>query len=187
MAKAWLEESPSLVSVLDLGANEGAFSQLTAQRGMRTIATDADPSCINNLYLKIRGAGEKNIQPLIIDLANPSPAIGLNNQEHASFIQRTHAGLVMALALIHHLAIGKNIPFDRIAGLFSSFGRQLMIEFVPKDDSKVRLMLSAKKDIYPDYTQENFEKAFSPFYQVTKKETIAGSGRTLYLMTAHEK
>ena len=74
-----------------------------------------------------------------------------------------------------------------IADLLQRISRKyLIIEFVPKEDEKVQLMLADKKDIYSNYTAENFEKAFGNYFRVIKKESITGSGRTLYLMTKHE-
>ena len=106
----WLEKAGQVQTTADLGANDGEFSRMLSAKGIPAIAADLDPLCINNLYREIRKTGEKNIQPLIIDLSDPSPAIGVNSEERNSFISRLHVDLVLALALIHHLAIGKNIP-----------------------------------------------------------------------------
>jgi hypothetical protein len=159
---------------------------LLSSRNIQTIAADFDPYCINKLYNQLKARQEKNIQPLIVDLSNPSPAIGVNNHERSSFISRLHVDMALALALVHHLAIGKNIPFEMIADLFQKICSTLIIEFVPKEDEKVQLMLTSKKDIYPGYTVENFEKAFGKYFRLEKKEAIANSGRTLYLLTKHE-
>ena len=182
----WLDKIPDLETAADLGANDGAFSFLLSNRNIQTIAADFDPYCINKLYYKIKKTGEKNILPLVIDMANPSPATGVNNEERTSFISRLQVDLALALALIHHLAIGKNIPLGMIAYFFQKICSTLIIEFVPKEDEKVQMMLKAKKDIYTDYTEENFEKAFGHYFKVENKEFISGSGRTLYLMTKHE-
>ena len=88
----------------------------------------------------------------------------------------------MALAVIHHLAIGKNIPFDKIASLFNQLGRYLIIEFVPKEDEKIQFMLKSKEDIYTSYTEENFESAFVKHFTIQNKQKVGSSGRTLYLM-----
>jgi len=93
--------------------------------------------------------------------------------------------MVMALAVIHHLAIGKNIPFEKIAYLFHHIGKWLVIEFVPKEDEKVILMLNQKKDIYSDYSETNFINAFSKYYSVERKQLIPGSSRILFLMKSH--
>lgn len=186
IAGNWIDELPDIKSAADLGANDGEFSHLSASKNIQTIAADFDPYCINNLYNQIKTKGEKKIQPLILDLSNPSPAIGVNNEERSSFISRLNVDLVLALALIHHLAIGKNIPLDMIACFFSKTCSNLIIEFVPKQDEKVQLMLANKKDIYTNYSEDHFEKAFSHYYRIAKKETIGSSKRILYLMKKNE-
>jgi len=178
----WLSELSETVTAIDLGANEGTFSFVLSARNMATIATDSDHASINKLYRKIKQEKEKNILPLLMDLANPTPAIGINNDERNSFIERTNCDLGLALALVHHLAIGKNIPLEKIAGFFEKLANHFIIEFIPKQDEKVQLMLSQKKDIYPDYTNDNFEGAFQKYFLIKKKQVIGNSGRTLYLM-----
>ena len=97
-------------------------------------------------------------------------------------MNRTKADLVMALALLHHLAIGKNIPFSMIADMFHHLGQTLIIEFIPKDDEKVKLMLTGKKDIYKEYNEEIFLTAFEKYFSIAEKVTIPGSQRILFLM-----
>lgn len=179
---AWVDDMKDIQTAADLGANEGAFSKLLAEKNIYTLATDLDPYCINNLYRKIKDSGEKNIQPLVIDLSNPTPATGVNNEERSSFTNRTNTDLLLALALIHHLAIGKNITFEMTAAMFSRMGKKMIIEFVPKDDEKIKLMLSRKKDIYTNYNELTFVKAFEKYFTVLDKKIITGSGRVLYLM-----
>ncbi len=182
----WLDTMPSLKTAADLGANDGEFSRLLSAKNIQTIAADFDPFCINKLYNRLKAGKEKNIQPLIVDLSNPSPAIGVNNRERDSFLSRLQVDLALALALVHHLAIGKNIPFEMIAEFFHKICSTIIIEFVPKEDEKVQMMLAGKKDIYTNYSAESFEKAFGRFFKIIHKETIPGTGRTLYLATRHE-
>ena len=183
----WLERLRGIHTAADLGANEGTFSKMLAAKNIRTIAADADPCCINNLYLAIKKNAEKNIQPFIIDLAKPTPATGFNNEERNSFLDRTQVDLALALALVHHLAIGKNIPFELIADFFQRITKNIIIEFIPKEDEKVQLMLSRKKDIYTNYLESDFVKAFEKYYAVADRQMIPGSGRILFLMQRHEK
>ena len=182
----WLNNLPAIKTAADLGANDGEFSRLLSAKKIQTIAADFDPYCINKLYNHVKKSGEKNIQPLIVDLSNPSPGTGVNNEERSPFISRLHVDLVLALALIHHLFIGKNIPFEMIAVFFQKISPTLIIEFVPKEDEKVQFMLKNKKDIFTFYTTENFEKAFGKYFRLVNKELITGSGRTLYLLAKHE-
>ena len=88
----------------------------------------------------------------------------------------------MALALVHHLAISNNVPLGMLAEFFAGLGRWLIIEFVPKSDSQVQRLLSTRQDIFPDYTPEGFEAAFSTRFTIQRRELIQGSERTLYLM-----
>ena len=125
--------------------------------------------------------------PLLIDLTNPSPSIGFNNDERLSFIQRTNADISLALALIHHLSIGKNIPFEKIVALFKKITNYLIIEFIPKEDEKVQAMLRQKKDVYSDYSEKIFERAFEKSFQRIKREAIGDSGRIIYFMKNHDK
>ena len=182
----WLEKIKPLGTVLDLGANTGEFSKITAANQLQTISADFDAHCINDLYKQVKKNGEKNILPVILDVSKPTPATGLNNEERGSFISRINADLVLALALIHHLSIGKNIPFEMIADFLHRIGRYLIIEFIPKQDEKIQLMLNAKKDIYPTYTEEFFQAAFRKHFTIQEKIIIEGSGRTLYLMKKNE-
>lgn len=184
----WVGQINRPLTAADLGANTGEFSWICAGLNIPVLATDADPYCINQLYLAIRDKAEKSIQPLITDLANPAPSLGFNLAERDSFTSRLQAGLCMALALIHHLAIGRNIPLPMIAGYFAQLcNRKLIIEFIPKTDPMLQKLLQGKKDIYPDYSGEGFEKAFLPYFSITDQVQVADSGRVLYLMTRHEK
>lgn len=181
----WIEKSNDMKTALDLGANEGMFSKLLSGKNINVIAADADPYCINRLYLDIKKNAEKNIHPFIIDLSHPSPSMGVNNEERTSFIERTKVDLAMALALIHHLVIGKNIPFEMIADCFARLGKNLIVEFVPKEDEKVQLLLSHKKDIYTNYSEIHFIKAFEKRFAVVDRQMIPGTDRTLFLMKRH--
>jgi hypothetical protein len=100
----------------------------------------------------------------VLDLVNPSPALGWAHEERYSLAERSSADLVMALALIHHIAISNNVPLARIARYFARLAEHLIIEFVPKSDPKVKILLATREDVFPTYTQEGFEEAFlEPF------------------------
>src|SRR6185436_17739455 len=168
--------------LLDLGANEGFFSHLAAAKNFDVVAIDKDDQCINTLYKKVKEENITNILPLCMDLMNPSPASGFANNERASFGERIHTDAVMALALIHHLAIGYNLPFGKIAEYLCGSSHQLIIEFVPKEDEKVQLLLQNKKDIYPEYTWEHFENVFRQKFAIKEKVEVPDSNRIIYLM-----
>jgi len=169
-------------TVWDLGANTGRFSRVAADRGIPTIAFDIDPAAVELNYLDCRKRDEKNLLPLLSDLTNPSPAIGWQNRERQSLIERGPCDAALALALIHHLAIGNNLPFDRIVGFLAGICRTLVVEFVPKSDSQVRRLLATREDIFPGYTQAGFEEAFSSRFAILASSPVKDSERTIYLM-----
>jgi len=169
-------------NVWDLGANTGIFSRIAGSKGIPAISYDNDPAAVEKNYLACRENGETNVLPLVIDLTNPSPGIGWQNRERMSFIERSPADLVLALALIHHLAISNNVPLDILAEFFSSIGNSLIIEFVPKSDPQVGRLLATREDIFPDYTQQAFEDAFGRYFKVLSTAGVRDTERTLYLM-----
>ena len=179
----WIEQINPQV-VWDLGANNGAFSRIASQRGCRTLAFDIDPAAVEHNYLHVRQTKEENLLPLLQDLTNPSPAVGWANQERGSLAARGPADLLFSLALIHHLALSNNTPLERIAAWFSTLGKSLIIEFVPKSDSQVQLLLASREDIFPDFTREGFEAAFSTYWEIVETVQVVESDRILYRMTA---
>ena len=169
-------------NVFDLGANTGEFSRLASDRGINTIAFDVDHHAVEENYLKIKKSEEKNIIPLVVDFINPSSAIGWGNEERMSLTERGPADCVMALAILHHLAISNNVPLSRIAQYFGKLGKYVIIEFIPKTDSNVKKLLATRKDIFTQYDQKFFEKEFSKYFTIEKREKIAESERFLYLL-----
>ncbi len=117
-----------------------------------------------------------------MELNNPSSSIGWANEERMSFLERGPVDTVLALALIHHLAISNNLPLHKVARFFGDICRSLIIEFVPKEDSQVQRLLSTREDIFPDYTREGFERAFGVHFTIDEAVRAADSKRTLYLM-----
>jgi hypothetical protein len=169
-------------SVWDLGGNTGPFSRIASERGIPTVCFDIDPGCVEVNYREVVSKGQANLLPLIMDLTNPSPSIGWDNRERDSLRERGPADMAFALALVHHLAIGNNVPLPQIAATFRGLCTWLAIEFVPKSDPKVGVLLASREDIFPDYAQEGFERAFAPLFDVQRSELVKGSERTLYLM-----
>jgi hypothetical protein len=120
------------------------------------------------------------------DLANPTPALGWAHEERMSLTGRGPAKTMLALALVHHLAISNNLPLSKIAKWFASLGEYLIIEFVPKEDSQTKVLLSSRDDIFSDYTENAFREAFETWFTITDSCGIKDSVRTLYLMRRKE-
>ena len=169
-------------SVWELGANEGVFSRIASERGIFTIAFDIDPAAVERNYRQVRKGKEENLLPLRCDLSNPSPSLGWNCKERLSFLERGPTHTVMALALIHHLVIGNNVPMSSFAEFLSSLCSFLVIEFVPKSDSQVQRMLETREDIFPDYHLAGFEKEFSKKFIIIRKLEVQDSERVIFLL-----
>jgi hypothetical protein len=166
----------------DLGGNTGRFSRLIAGPDRYVVSHDIDELAIERGYNEGKRAGDENVLPLILNLGNPSPAIGWALEERSSALERIAGGNVIALALVHHLAISNNVPLPQLASLFARLAKTLVIEFVPKEDSQVRRLLATREDIFPGYTAAAFEAEFARFFDVAQRHPVPGTVRTLYAM-----
>jgi hypothetical protein len=176
-----LDKTASQV-VWDVGANNGFFSQVASERGLFTVAADIDPTAVEFNWRTCRKGGRPLMLPLVMDLTNPSPGLGWAHQERDSFLDRGPADTVIALALIHHLAIRNKVPRYGWAFFFARAGKNLIIDFVPKSDSQVQRLLATREDVFPSYHQAGFEQAFADRFETLEQIDIEGSERTLYLM-----
>lgn len=169
---------------VDLGANTGRYSRLLAKHFTYVIAADFDPLAVERHYLSLKKNGPKNILPLVLDLANPSPGIGWACRERESFSDRCKADMITALALIHHLTIGAGIPLALSARYFAELlrsGGTLLLEFVEKEDSQIKRLLAVREDVFDDYTPAGMKQAFTPYFDELESERIPGSKRTLHV------
>jgi ribosomal protein L11 methylase PrmA len=169
-------------TVWDLGGNTGTYSRIAREIAALVVCYDADPAAVELNYREVRARGETGLLPLQMDLMNPSPAQGWAHEERLSLQARGPADLVMALALVHHLAIANNVPLSSLSDWLARLGHALLVEFVPKTDSQVARLLTNRADIFPHYTPEGFERAFEPAWRIESKQRIGDSERTLYLM-----
>jgi hypothetical protein len=169
-------------TVWDLGANTGSFSRIAAEAGAHVVSIDADAGAVERNYSDIRALEQDGVLPLWIDLSNPSPSLGWGHAERISLQERGPADLVLALALVHHLAISNNVPLPLIASWFAQLGYAAVVEFVPKQDPQVGRLLMTRKDIFSAYDQEHFEAAFAQHFRILRRVKLTASGRILYLM-----
>lgn len=168
---------------IDFGANNGHFSLLAKNYASKVFALDFDPMAVDTLYRKLDVASKDKIIPLIVDLTNPTPTIGWNNQERLGLLKRlpkNAAGLV--LALIHHLHITYNIDFEMQAAFFNQYCNKLLIEFITINDSQVIKLLNNRFDLPPNYSSEHFESSFSRYFDIIEKHAISETNRVLYSM-----
>ena len=166
--------------VLDVGCNTGVYSNLAADAGAEVVSIDTDLQAVDRLCANLKGSG-KNILPLCVDLAHPTPAAGWENREYSSFLSRCtgHFDTVMMLAVLHHLLLRNQIPMDRIANLCSSLTtRHLILEWVPPTDPKFQELLRGRGAIYTHITEAAFRDAFGEYF-TTVEELALVNGRTM--------
>jgi hypothetical protein len=181
LVEGWLKlASPNVV--WDLGANVGLYSRLAARQASTVIALDADPGATERNALEGARISDERVLPLWVDLFNPTPSLGWAGRERDSLLARGPADLVMALALVHHLAISNNVPLPALASFFSEVCSWLIIEFVPKEDLQAQTLLASRVDIFEEYDREHFEKAFRQGFEIRETAAIPDSPRRMYLM-----
>lgn len=168
--------------VWDLGCNTGEFSILAAKYSDLVVAFDSDPACVEQLYKYCKKQQIRNILPLKVDLVNPSPAIGWELQERLSLLERGGCDIALALALLHHLCIASNVPINYVARFFGRISKRLIIEFVPKEDPQVQILLSSREDIFTSYNRDEFESAFMKYFRIIRVEQLTDLQRFIYYM-----
>jgi len=144
------------------------------------VALDADHLAVERLYQRLVREGPANVLPLVFDLADPSPALGWRNAERATLESRARPDLVLALALVHHLAISANVPVPEILDWLAGLGSHLVLELVTKNDPMVRRLLLEKDDVYRDYETPAFEASLTQRFTVVEQVELMGGLRRLY-------
>ena len=167
---------------LDLGANSGAFSEIAARYARHVVAADIDPCAVEFLY-QLNREKVPNLVPVLLDLNNPAPALGVLNAERDSFFDRFRGDLVLGLALIHHLRITGNWSLEQIAELFARLAPKALVEFVPREDPQVKQLLRGREEYCPDWTLDEMCRVFARKYKNCERFPIPGSCRTLLLLT----
>lgn len=166
--------------LLDLGCNNGSFSKIALNNGaVHATGIDFDYNAISDAY-NMTKKNNINFLPLLMSLSDPSPNQGWNQNERKGFAERFKSNALIALALEHHLIIGKNIPISDFIKWIVSLSEIGLLEFVPKNDQTVQDMLSTKEDIYNDYSEENFEKHLREHVKILYKHKLHNSNRVIY-------
>ncbi|MGF1624163.1 MAG: methyltransferase [Alphaproteobacteria bacterium] len=171
--------------VWDLGCNTGTFSRIAAEYADYVVAMDGDPMAIEQLVHAQAGRPDaRRILPLVMNLADPSPAQGWQGLERRAVAERGRPELTLCLALVHHLAIGANLPLRDVIAWLAGLGTSLVIEFVGRDDEMLQRLLVDRDDQYADYDQPTFEALLGDHFDVAEQQPLKGGKRTIYLALA---
>jgi hypothetical protein len=167
--------------VWDLGCNDGRFSRIAGTSSELVVAIDSDRHVIDALYSSLSSEGNRKILPLVVDLSDPSPAIGWSNAERATLIDRGRPELVLCLALVHHLSIAGNVPLREVVTWLRGLDSELVVEFPDREDPMAQRLLGAKRDdANPDYSRETFEALLRATFATVHSAELATGTRTLY-------
>ena len=167
--------------VWDIGCNNGRYSRIAAEGARTVVAVDADQGPVELLYRDLREEQNDRILPLTMNLADPSPGLGWRGLERKSMPDRGRPDLVLALALVHHVAIGANVPVRELIDWLASLGGALVIEFPTREDPMVQQLLAPKRDgVHPDYELGFFERALKDAFEVERSERLESGTRVLY-------
>jgi SAM-dependent methyltransferase len=169
-------------TVIDLGANAGEYSRIARDAGASLVlAADGDPEAVERGFQRLIAGGETGVHPLLLDLTNPSPAQGWDHAEWPSLAARGPFDAVLALALVHHLAIGNNVPLAGVAAMLARLGRAVIIEWVPKGDPQAQRLLRSREDIFEAYSVDALRAAFAAIGMSERRmEPVGDTGRTLH-------
>lgn len=163
----------------DLGCNTGLYSSIALNNGAHlVIGFDSDAATVDEAFQRAQSE-DINFLPLYQNLANPSADQGWGQSERMGLIARRSADAVLSLALVHHLTIGNNIPLDDAISWIVTCAPQGVIEFVPRTDPMVKRMLSHRRDIFEDYSEDVFLKAISSRARIVRNDPISDNGRLL--------
>lgn len=167
--------------VWDLGCNDGRYSRIASERSELTLAIDSDRAVVDSLYHSLRGEDNRSILPLVLDVADPSPAIGWRNRERMTLLERGLPDLALCLALVHHLSITSNIPLREVVEWLRSLECEVVVEFPARTDPMVQRLLGAKRsDAHPDYEPETFGALLRERFEVVDVVELPSGTRTLY-------
>ena len=171
-------------AVLDLGCNVGHLSLLAAESGARVVAVDADAAVVEATFRRAV-AHNRDILPLVVDLADPTPARGWRNEEQSSFLTRATGSfqLVMALALVHHLLLSAGVPITSIVKLLEDLSTELvLVEHVPPGDPMFRLLARGREVLHPDATRDAFVAALGRNFDIVRSQPLPSSEREVFLL-----
>jgi SAM-dependent methyltransferase len=166
-------------SVIDLGCNTGEYSFLASEAGAEVVSADADPDAIEVLFRRLQRE-PKPIAPLVLDVANPSPAIGFLNEERARFLDRFAPDCVLALALLHHLLISANLTLPGVRDFLCNLtSRYCVLEFIPREDEMFQRLLQLRRDLFEGLSLDSLRHVFQEKFHLLGESPVPDSGRTL--------
>ena len=170
--------------VLDVGANDGAFSALAASCGADVVAIDRDEVVVDRMFRHMSGSSSR-VLPLVVDLADPTPATGWRNAERPSFLARAAGGfdLVLCLAVLHHLVVGDGLPLAAVVDQVTALTRDVLVaEFVPSEDPWCRRLAAGRPVSAERWSIQAFEEEAARHFVIASRHPVGANGRTILVL-----
>lgn len=169
----------------DIGCNTGTFSRIAASHADHVVAMDADWMAIEHLYRREReGEASRRILPLVVNLADASPAQGWRGAERKDLAARGRPDLTLCLALVHHVVITANIPLASFLDWLAELRTSLVIEFVSREDEMVQALLANREDQYPEYYPDSFRALLAERFDIEREQPLKGGKRLIFFARA---
>lgn len=166
--------------IWDLGCNVGRYSRQAAEHADYVLAMDSDALSIDSLYQRLKQDGIMNVLPLVINVADASPAQGWRGLERRTLAERGRPELVLCLALIHHLVISAQLPMEEVLEWLGQLTDYLVIEFPTTADPMVQSLLQSRDEPVPDYHLEWFENCLQKSFHIVARQSLEHETRILY-------
>jgi ribosomal protein L11 methylase PrmA len=164
----------------DIGCNTGVYSEAALMAGAgQVIGFDFDQGALDKAFARAR-AKRLDFLPLFMDAGNPSPDQGWAQRERPGLARRANADAVLALAMVHHLAISRNVPLQEVVDWLVGLAPAGLIEFVPPEDPMVQRLLSLRENVFTDYREADFAAALQARARIVSATTVSASQRKLF-------
>ncbi len=171
--------------VWDIGANDGMFSRIASDHADTVLALDADALVVDRLYRELHQDGPANVVPLVMDFADPSPGIGWAGRERPPLGDRSRPDAVLALAVIHHLALTHNVPTEEFLDLLATMQAAVVLEVPTEHDPMVKALFAHKRPgTHRSYNLSTIESEIQARFEVRARRELAGSTRVLFHLTS---
>lgn len=184
--QTFVRESLAAISpkrVLDVGANTGVYSRIAAESGAEVVAWDSDVQAADQNWQLAHKEG-MSIVPVVADFARPTPAIGWQNEENASLLDRARGQFdcVLMLGILHHILVADQIP---LAAILDQLGelttRWALIEWIPQEDGQFEGLCRGRQQLYAHLTEEHFVQVLSMKFAIRDRIELR-NGRSLWLV-----
>jgi ribosomal protein L11 methylase PrmA len=163
----------------DLGCNAGRYGERALASGAAyVVGLDSDPGAVNRAFARAR---ERRLAllPLHVDLVNPSPSQGWRGGERHSLVARGRPDALLAIAVVHHMAIGRNVPLEELVALLVDLAPEGVVGFVPHTDARARALFRGREEIFRAYTLDNFRSLLRSRARIVREQGLPGSDRML--------